>query len=221
MMSPAFSSILGMALIVILGLLPLMGYARHRSPTWGIVLLLLITLLSAVPGLLIAYSTEPVHLRRFLDATALIFGGMLIGPCLVWIAIHLFSLGERRRFQEERQRKFNARRSLQTKIRDRANLVKMKQCPGFSLLFCVLGTGVGASMLAYGLIKGAQSSAERLAHVPSIERFLLIVMGTLITVCYIWAVFFCLNKIMRNQWSVWLDKYIADLDAEIDHKRRS
>jgi len=145
-----------------------------------------------------------------------LFGGMTVGPFLLALAGNYFIKSERTRLQQTPLHfaalsKKQQEMLLERKRKTRAMLVKHRERPGRSLLYCLLGVVAGIVIGGVGLFE--QSNPEYCS--PSDSPGMLIFIGAFLAVLSACAFGLCLRKILRKQWIPEFDAYLAGLDAQI------
>jgi hypothetical protein len=183
-------------------------FARSNSPkgtrifrAQGIIALLLVSLLCAIPGLVLIHYSGYLHRRLLRDGILITFGGMLLGPVIFSVVANCLLKGEKKHLQEDLAKKLARVPSLQRKIRARSSVVRMKNHPSIPILFCLVSWIVGIAMVMGGLF-GDQSVG-------------LILLGAFISLAYTCALGMIFVTILRGKWDSYFDAAIEKVDWEI------
>ena len=217
----ANSSILAGASLTVLFSAFFLLFARSNSPkgarifrAQGIVALLLVSVICAMPGLAIIHYSGYLNRRLLGDGVLVIFGGMILGAIIFSILANYFWEGEKKHFKEDlaKKRTHNRVPLLQRKIKARASAVWMKSHPYFVVLFCLVGWIVGIAMLIGGLFGETESSFQIYPHNQSIG---LILLGVFITLGYSCALVLVFVMIVRRRWGSYFDAALEKVDLEI------
>jgi hypothetical protein len=214
------SIVAGASLTVVFSALYLL-FARSNSPkgarifrAQGIIGLLLVSLICAIPGLAIIHYSGYLNRRLLGDGVLITFGGMILGAVIFSILANCFWEGEKKHFKEDLAKKGARTRGplLQRKIKARASVVWMKGHPYLVVLFCLVGWIVGIAMLIGGLFGEAESSFQIYPHNQSIG---LILMGVFISLGYTCALVLVFVMILRGRWDSYFDAAIEKVDLEV------
>ena len=170
------SIVAGASLTVVFSALYLL-FARSNSPKGtrvfrarGIIGLLLVSLICAIPGLAIIHHSGYLNRRLLGDGVFITFGGMILGAIIFSILANHFWESEKKHFKEDLAKKHTRSRVplLQRKIKARASVVWMKGHPHLVVLFCLVGLIVGIAFLIGGWFGEAESSYQIYPHNQSI-----------------------------------------------------
>jgi len=183
-------------------------FARSSSPkgtrifrAGGIIGLLLISLICAIPGLVL------IHYSGYLNKSLLgygiltTFGGMIVGAIIFTVVANRFVKGEKQHWQQDLAKKRSRTPLLHRKIKARASVVRMKAHPFLVILFCLVSWIVGIAMVVGGLSKNGSAG--------------LILIGAFISFGYTCALGLIFFVILRGKWNSYFDSAIEKVDLEI------
>jgi len=183
-------------------------FARASSPKGtcsfrarGIIGLLLVSLICAIPGLVLINHSGYLNKSLLGYGILTTFGGMIIGAIIFTVVANRFVKTERNHWQQDLAKKRPKIPLLQRKIKARASAVRMKAHPLRVILFCLVSWIVGIAMVVGGLSENG-----------SVE---LILLGTFISLGYTCALGLIFFVILRGKWDSYFDASIEKVDLEI------